>query len=133
MILKLETLTKQREHKMSGLWHEFQSILNDYSDRTEEKYGEYVQLRDRDNADTKEIRQHYVEIERATNEIGKLKNTLESERFEHKIHIDQLNDYKRLLLEKQKRLKMSMEMGEKIDKDRMRQLVMCSTQANAVS
>lgn len=132
MLLRLETMTKQREDKMNRLWQMLQSILREYSARTEEKYGEYVELRERDNADTKQIRQNYMEIARVTGEIGQLKATLEAGNFEHKIHMDQLGDYKKLLRAKQTALKQNMDAGQKVDKERMLQLVVCSTQANAV-
>lgn len=133
MLLRLETMTKQREDKMNLLWQTLQSILREYSARTGEKYSEYVELRERDNADTKQIRQNYMEIARVTGEIGQLKAALEAGNFEHKIHLDQLNDYKKLLQAKQTTLKRSMDAGQKVDKERMVELVVCSTQANTVT
>lgn len=132
MLLRLETMTKQRDAKMNRLWQTLQSILRDYSASTEEKYTEYVELRERDNADTKQIRQNYMEIARFTGEIGQLKATLQAGNFEHKIHMDQLCDYKKLLQAKQTALKRIMDAGQKIDKERMLQLVVCGTQANTV-
>lgn len=132
MLLRLDAMTKQREDQMNRLWQTLQYLLRDYSTRTEEKYGEYVELRERDNADTKQIRQNYMEIARVTGEIGQLKATLEAGNFEHKIHMDQLGDYKKLLQAKQTTLKRNMNAGQKVDKERMLELVMCSTQANAV-
>ena len=126
MILKLETITEQREQQMDVLWQEFQAILSGYMQRTEEKHSEYVQLRDRDNEDTKHIREHYIEIARATETIVELKTTLETVHFEHDMQVDQLKNYKRLLQEKQKQTKLQMEAGLKLDKERMRQLVVSS-------
>lgn len=132
MLLRLDAMTKQREDKMNYLWQTLQAILRDYSARTEEKFGEYVELRERDNADTKQIRQNYMEIARVTGEIGQLKATLEAGQFEHKIHMDQLRDYKKLLQTKQAVLKRNMDAGQRVDKERMLELVVCGTQANAV-
>lgn len=132
MLLRLDAMTAQREENMNHLWQTLQTILRDYSARTEEKYGEYVELRERDNADTKNIRQNYMEIARITGEIGQLKATLEAGNLEHRIHVDQLRDYKKLLQAKQTALKRNMDAGQKIDKERMLKLVMCGTQANAV-
>lgn len=126
-------MTKQREEQMNRLWQTLQSILRDYSARTEEKYNEYVELRDRDNVDTKQIRHNFMEIARVTGEIGQLKASMEAVNFEHKIHMDQLGDYKKLLQAKQTALKRNMNGGQKVDKERMLQLVVCSTQANAVN
>lgn len=132
MLLRLETMTKQREDKMNRLWQTLQSVLRDYSAQTEEKYSEYVELRERDNADTKHIHQNYMEIARLMGEIGQLKAVLEAGKLEDNIHTDQLSDYKRLLQERQAALKRTMDAGQKTDKEQMLQLVVCGTQANAV-
>lgn len=132
MLLRLETMTKQREDQMNQLWQQLQSILRDYSSRTEEKFNEYVELRERDNADTKQIRQNYLEIARVTADVGQLRASLDASNFEHKIHMDQLRDYKKLLQARQTFLKRNMERGQKIDKERMLRLVVGGTEANAV-
>lgn len=132
MLLRLETMTKQREDTMNRLWQTLQSILRDYSAQTEEKYSEYVELRERDNADTKHIHRNYMEIAQVMGEIGQLKAVLEAGNFEDNIHMDQLRDYKKLLQAKQAALKRTMDGGQKTDKERMLQLVVCSTQANTV-
>lgn len=132
MILKLRTISKQREDKLNSLWSEFQSILKTYAQNTEEKYAEYVELRNRDNADTKEIHHHYLEITRATRDLSNLKDVFESQLFEHRIHMTQLNNYQKLLLEKQKKFKYNMKLGDKMDRERMRIMVICSTQINTV-
>lgn len=133
MILKLETITQQRESHMNDLWQAMQTMLKEYLSRTEEKTGEYILLRDRDNDDTEVIRQHYYEIEKAAETIVELKGKMETMRMAHKIHLEQLLKYKRLLGEKQNRMKNDMETGLKLDKDRMRQLVVCCTDAQKVS
>lgn len=59
MILKLETITKEREMHMEKLWKEFQSVLNSYLKYTEEYRDEYIDLRNRDAEDTRSIQDHY--------------------------------------------------------------------------
>lgn len=132
MILKLQEMTKDREDKMNALWSEFQQILRNYAENTEEKYTEYVEMRERDNADTKEIHQHYLEITKATKEITMLKSVLEAQSNEHQIHVNQLNQYQTLLKEKQKRLKTTMGSSEKMHKKIMKTLVISSTEVNTV-
>lgn len=133
MILKLETITQQRESHMNDLWQAMQTMLKEYLSRTEEKTGEYTLLRNRDNDDTEVIRQHYYEIEKAAETITELKGKTETMRMAHKIHLEQLLKYKQLLGEKQNRMKSDMETGLKLDKDRMRQLVVCCTDSQKVS
>lgn len=133
MILKLQEITKDREDKMNSLWSEFQQVLRNYSERTEEKYTEYVEMRERDNADTKEIHQHYLEIARATRDISLLKSILEAQSNEHQIHVAQLNQYQALLKNKQKRMKTAMNANDKTHKKLMKTLVVSSTDINTVS
>jgi hypothetical protein len=59
MILKLETITKEREMHMERLWKEFQKELNSYLKYTEEYRDEYIDLRNRDAEDTRSIQDHY--------------------------------------------------------------------------
>lgn len=59
MILKLETITKEREMHMEKLWREFQNVLNSYLKYTEEYRDEYIDLRNRDAEDTRSIQDHY--------------------------------------------------------------------------
>lgn len=132
MILKLQEMTRDREEKMQGLWSEFQQVLRNYSEQTGEKYAEYVEMRDRDNADTKEIHQHYSEITKATRDISLLKSILEAQSNEHQIHVNQLNQYQKQLKDKQKRLKTSMNATEKLHKKLMKTMVVSSTDVNTV-
>lgn len=133
MILKLQEITKEREDKMNTLWSEFQQVLRNYSEQTEEKYTEYVEMRERDNTDTKEIHQHYLEITKATRDISLLKSILESQSNEHQIHVNQISQYQELLKDKQKRLKATMNSSEKVHKKLMKTLVINSTDVNTVS
>lgn len=132
MILRLQEITKDREDKMNGLWMEFQQVLRNYADSTEEKYSEYVEMRNRDNADTKEIHQHYLEVAKATRDISLLKSILEAQSNEHQIHMNQLNQYKDLLKDKQMKLKANINASEKTHKKLMKTLVVSSTEINTV-
>lgn len=132
MMLRLGEITQDREEKMNVLWSKFQVLLKGYSEATGKKYAEYVELRERDNAATMEIQQHYLEIARATRDISLLKSILESQTHEHQLHMRQLNDYQKTLMEKQKRLKGGMANTEKVNKKRLKTLVICSTEVNTV-
>lgn len=133
MILRLQEITKNRENEMNGLWMEFQQVLRNYAESTEEKYSEYVEMRDRDNADTKEIHQHYLEVTKATSDISLLKSVLEAQSNEHKIHVNQLNQYKELLKNKQKHLKTAINASDNVYKKSMKTLVVSSTEINTVT
>lgn len=133
MMLKLQNVVKDREEKMNALWTEFQLNLSNYSEKTGEKYTEYVELRERDNADTKEIHQHYLDISRATRDIALLKEVFETQTHDHQAHINQLKEYRKLLMEKQRKMKTAMVSGEKMHKKRLKTLVICSTEVNKVS
>lgn len=132
MILKMETITQQRESQMNELWQEMQHVLRTYLSQTEEKMGEYMLLRDRDDENTEIIRHHYIEIEKAANTIGDLKERMDAIRTAHRIHLEQLLKYKQLLVEKQTSMKANMDEGLTLDKQRMRQLVVCCTDAQKV-
>ena len=133
MILKLQEITKESENKMNKLWSEFQQVLRNYSDKTAEKYAEYVEMRDKDNADTKEIHEHYLEIAKATRDISLLKGILEAQSNEHQVRVDQMKQYQDQLKEKQKRLKAEMSSSEKMHKKLMKTLVISGTDVNTVS
>lgn len=132
LILKLQTITNDREQQMEKLWKEFQDILNDYLHETEEYHNEYIELRQRDDEDTKMIRLHYNEVARATEQIGFLKLDLENLREEQSLHIEELLKYKKLLHEKQRRIKLEMDDGLLKDKNNLRHMVVCSHNAAAV-
>lgn len=132
MILKLQTITHDREQQMEKLWKEFQDILNLYLHQTEEYHNEYIELRQRDDEDTKVIRLHYNEVARATEQIGYLKLDLESLREEQHLHIEELLKYKKLLHEKQRKIKLDMDEGLLKDKNNLRHMVVCSHNAAAV-
>lgn len=59
MILKLETITKEREMQMEKLWKEFQRVLSSYLAYTENYRDEYIDLRNRDAEDTRSIQDHF--------------------------------------------------------------------------
>lgn len=130
--MKLQTITNDREQQMEKLWKEFQDILNGYLHETEEYHNEYIELRQRDDEDTKVIRLHYNEVARATEQIGFLKLDLESLREEQHLHIEELLKYKKLLHEKQRKIKLEMDDGLLKDKNNLRHMVVCSHNAAAV-
>lgn len=76
MILKLETITKEREMHMEKLWKEFQNVLNSYLKYTEEYRDEYIDLRNRDAEETRSIQDHYNEVSKLTERIAELKSQL---------------------------------------------------------
>lgn len=133
MILTLQTITQDREEQMEQLWKQFQSVLNEYLHQTEEFHNEYVDLRQKDDEDTKIIRYHYAEVVRSTDRIAELKLDLDAYRDEHRIHMNELLHYKKLLQDKQTRIKADMESGLKKDKENMRTMVVCSHETNTVS
>lgn len=133
MILKLQTITHDREQQMEKLWKEFQDILNDYLHQTEEYHNEYIELRQRDDEDTKIIRLHYADVTRATEVIGALKLDLDCLREEQSLHVEELLKYKKLLQEKQRKIKLEMDEGLLKDKNNLRYMVVCSHDAAAVS
>lgn len=132
MILKLQTITNDREQQMEKLWKEFQDILNHYLHETEEYHNEYIELRQKDDEDTKVIRLHYNEVARATEQIGILKLDLESLREDQCLHIEELLKYKKLLHEKQRKIKLEMDEGLLKDKTNLRHMVVCSHDAATV-
>lgn len=132
LILNLQSITHEREQKMDQLWKEFQTVLNEYLQQTEEFHSEYVDLRQKDDEDTKIIRFHYSEVVRATDLISDLKFDLDAYRQEHRIHINELQKYKNLLQAKQASIKVEMEDGLKKDKENMRFMVVCSHETNTV-
>lgn len=132
MILTLQTVTNNREMKMEHLWKEFQTVLNEYLQRTEEFHAEYIDLRQKDDDDTKAIRFHYAEVVRATDLIADLKFDLIQYREDHRVHVNELLRYKKLLQAKQIRIKTDMEVGLRKDKEQMRLMVVSSHTGNTV-
>lgn len=117
---------------MERLWKEFQDILNGYLHETEEYHNAYIELRQRDEEDTRAIRLHYNEVARAIDQIGFLKLDLENLREEQSLHVEELLKYKKLLHEKQRKIKMEMDVGLLKDKNNLRHMVVCSHNAAAV-
>ncbi|XP_055619278.1 dynein regulatory complex subunit 2 [Toxorhynchites rutilus septentrionalis] len=129
MILKLEMITKERERHMEKLWKEFQRVLNDYLRNTEEHRNEYSKLRDQDACDTRLIQEHYVEVARLTELIGNLRLKLVTIREEHEFNMKQLQKTKMELQERMRNIKQEMEIGLRMDEERLKQLAVCSNGA----
>lgn len=132
MILKLQSITQEREQTMEHLWKQFQTVLNEYLRHTEEFHNEYIELRQRDDEDTKSIRAHYLEVARATDLIADLRFNLESYRDDQRLHISELTKYKKMLQKKHDQIKCEMDEGLRKDKENLRIMVVCSNQANSV-
>lgn len=131
-ILQLQTITDDREQQMNGLWSEFQSVLAVYLQHTEQQHDEYVQLRQRDEEDTRIVRFHYAEVLRSTNLIAELKHRLDLYETDQRVHVGELHRYKRILLERQAAAKSSVEEGSKRDREAMRWMVVKSDEAISV-
>lgn len=129
MILQLQNITDESEHHMEQLWREFQSVLATYLQYTEQFHDEYLQLRQRDNDDTKIIRFHYGEVLRTTNMIAELKHRLDVHQTDHRVHVAELQRYKRLLQERQALRKQTMEEGCRRDRENLRWMVVKSDAA----
>lgn len=127
MILKLEEITKEREVYMERLWSEFQAILNEYLRSTEDYRNEYMELRQRDSTDTKYIQNHYLEVARATEIIGDLKQRYTMIKDEHEFNIQQLEKYRNELHTRSENLKQELNIGLNTDKTKLKQLVLYSS------
>lgn len=132
MILQLQSITDEREHAMDRLWRQFQSVLTDYLQRTEEFHGEYIELRKKDDQDTQIIRFHYSEVLRCTDLIADLKHDIDKLREEHGVRVEGLKRYKRLLMQKLAERKAVLEEGQLGDKEQLRWMVVCSNEAITV-
>lgn len=132
MILKLDHITQDREEKMEQLWHEFQIVLNEYLRHTEEFHNEYVEMRQKDDDDTRCIRMHYAEVSRLTDLIADMKFSLYSCRTEQRSQISELQKYKIQLQKKHYELKVNMDNELKIDRDNLRWMVVCANKSNTV-
>lgn len=132
MILQLQAITSEREQQMDGLWRQFQSVLAVYLQHTEQFHDEYVQLRQRDDEDTRIIRFHYAEVRRTTNLIAELKHRLDRQVGDHRVHVDALQRYKRLLQVRQASRKRSIEEVGRRDRQGIRWMVVRSDEAITV-
>lgn len=132
MILQLQAITADREQQMDRLWREFQSVLAVYLQHTEQFHDEYVQLRQRDDNDTRIIRFHYAEVRRTTDLIAELKHRLDQQLGEHRINVDALQRYKQLLQLRQATHKRSMEEDGKHGRESMRWMVVRSDETITV-
>lgn len=126
MILKLEEITKERETYMERLWNEFQAILSNYLRSTEDYRSDYIDLRQRDNSDTKHIENHYLEVARASDIIGDLKHRYATLKDEHEFNVEQLTKYRKELHDRSDNLKHEFNSGLSIDKNKLKQLVLFS-------
>ncbi|GAB0088940.1 coiled-coil domain-containing protein 65 [Sergentomyia squamirostris] len=127
MTIRLEEVTKDCEHSMESLWTDFQQVLNAYLTYTQEFHDEYLDLKRRDEEDTKLIQQHYFEVARNTEIISELRYQLSAAREEKIFTVSQLEKFKSKLHQRYDLCKGALLMGEKEDKERIRHLVVNST------
>ncbi|XP_039956989.1 dynein regulatory complex subunit 2 [Bactrocera tryoni] len=73
MQLYIENITKSGEEKLERLWQEYQDVLAGYMRHTESFYSEYMDLKERDQESANTIRDHYHQIERASDQLAHLK------------------------------------------------------------
>ncbi|XP_011177873.2 dynein regulatory complex subunit 2 [Zeugodacus cucurbitae] len=73
MQLYIENITKSGEEKLERLWQEYQDVLAGYMRHTESFYSEYMDLKERDQESANIIRDHYHQIERASDQLAHLK------------------------------------------------------------
>ena len=152
MILKLETITKEREMHMEKLWREFQNVLNSYLKYTEEYRDEYIDLRNRDAEDTRSIQDHYngtnlhdtsffkyfifylyfqifiSEVSKLTERIAELKSQLINVKDEQDFNINQLIKHRNDLKLKMDKIKEDMENGLVDDKEKLKHLALMGSQ-----
>ncbi|CAO1325098.1 unnamed protein product [Diamesa hyperborea] len=128
MILKLETITKEREMHMEKLWKEFQCVLNSYLKYTEEYRDEYIDLRNRDAEDTRSIQDHYNEVSKLTERIGEQKTQLINVKDEQDFNINQLIKHKNDLKQRMDKIKEDMENGLIDDKEKLKFLALTGSQ-----
>ncbi|KAG5677302.1 hypothetical protein PVAND_007071 [Polypedilum vanderplanki] len=120
MVLKLETITKEREMHMEKLWKEFQNVLNSYLKYTEEYRDEYIDLRNRDAEDTRSIQDHYNEVSKLTERIAELKSQLMNVKDEQDFNVNQLIKHRNDLKLKMEKMKDDMENKLVDDKSRLK-------------
>lgn len=128
MLLKLETITKDREHQMEKLWKEFQYVLTSYLKYTEEYRDEYIDLRNRDAEDTRSISDHYTEVSKLTEQIVELKGQLLNVKDEQDFNTNQLIKHRTELKQRMDKIKIDMENGMVNDKSMLQKLALCGSQ-----
>lgn len=129
MTIHLEEVTKDCEQAMETLWADFQQVLNTYLAYTQEFHDEYLDLKRRDEEDTKLIQVHYFEVARNAEVIAELRYQLTAVREEKDFTVSQLEKFKRKLQQRYDHSKAALVMGAKEDKDRIRRLVVGSSNA----
>lgn len=129
MVIKLEVVTKERENQMEFLWIDFQKVLNGYLQHTEQYRNEYIDLRQRDADDTKNIKCHYLEVARSTEHISELKYQFGNIKEEHDFNINQLMKYRADLQKRHEAIKYELDTGLSNDKEKLKCLVVGSNKS----
>ena len=128
MLLKLETITKDREQQMEKLWKEFQYVLTSYLKYTEEYRDEYINLRNCDAEQTRSISDHYTEVSKLTEQIVELKGQLLNVKDEQDFNTNQLIKHRTDLKQRMDKIKIDMENGMVHDKKMIKKLAFCGSQ-----
>ncbi|XP_059619803.1 dynein regulatory complex subunit 2 [Phlebotomus argentipes] len=129
MTIRLEEVTKDCEQAMETLWSDFQQVLNNYLSYTQDFHDEYLDLKRRDEEDTKLIQAHYFEVARNTEIIAELRFQLAAAREERDFTVSQLERFRGKLQQRYENSKGALVMGAKEDKERIRRLVVSSSSA----
>lgn len=117
---------------MESLWREFQMVLSNYSAYTKEFYEDYLELRRRDEIETKISEGHYQEIAKCTDLIADLRLEINSKKKRHEMNVAHLQAVKRELQEEYGQLKRELVRVQAIDKTKIRELVTCADRAKKV-
>lgn len=113
---------------MEALWREFQQVLTAYEAYTKEFYDEYVDIRRKDELETRFIQNHYEEVAKYSDIIVDLRLELQSIRSNHQLTRKHLLDVKASYQARYAKVR-QLEEGLKLDKQNTRRLVIGSTKA----
>lgn len=132
MSIRLEYVTKTRESVMESLWREFQIVLNNYTSYTKEFYDDYVDLRRKDDIETKLNQKHYKEISRCMEIIADYRLDIDSKVSNFNLTKTHLQRVKGELQERYSQLKLKLANARATDKQNIHHLVSCCTKARKV-
>lgn len=114
---------------MERMWREFQMLLNNYTSYTKEFYEDYLELKQRDELETKVTENHYRELTKCTEVITDLRLETSSSRNSTKLTTEHLDKVKKTLQMEYTTLKKKVAQFRLVDKSRIRDLVTYSNVA----
>lgn len=117
---------------METLWREFQSVLSSYTSYTKEFYDDYLELRRRDEIDTRLNQSHYHEIAKCTDTITDYRLEINSKKNAHQLNKNHLLEVKKELQLEYGKLKSTIIQVRQLDKNNMRNLITSSNEARKV-